>query len=92
MACSRVSRVLRQMREGAERLLEGPHGLAVGRPRQGLLPRLPAVRQGLLPHLPPQGMVGQPFHLLGHPVPGERLQGLDDAGMQRPPPLLEQLS
>ena len=74
--------LLRQMREGAERLLEVPHGLAVGRPRHGLLPRLPAVRQGLVPHLAPQGMVRQAFDLLGHPVPGERLQGLDDAGVQ----------
>ena len=90
MACSRVSRCLRQMREGTERLLEVPHGLAVGRPRHGLLPRLPAVRQGLVPHLAPQGMVGQAFDLLGQPVAGERLEGLDDAGVQRPPPLLEQ--
>ena len=90
MACSRVSRCLRQMREGAERLLKVPHGLAVGRPRHGLLPRLPAVRQGLVPHLPPQGMVGQAFDLLGHPVPGERLEGLDDAGMEHPPSFLEQ--
>jgi hypothetical protein len=28
--------------------------------------------------------------LLGHPVPGERLQGLDDASMERSPPLLEE--
>ena len=35
-------------------------------------------------------MVRQPFDLLGHPVPGERLQGLDDAGMEHPPPLLQQ--
>ena len=90
MACSRVSRCLWQMREGTERLLEVPHGLAVGRPRQGLLPRLPAVYQGLVPHFAPQGMVGQAFDLLGHPLSGERLQGLDDAGMQRAPPLLEQ--
>jgi hypothetical protein len=34
-------------------------------------------------------MVRQTFDLLGQPVPGERLQGCDDAGMQRPPPLLE---
>ena len=86
---ARVAR-LRQMREGTERLLEVPHGLAVGRPRQGLLPRLPAVRQGLVPHLAPQGMVRQAFDLLGHPVPGERLQGRDNAGMQHPPPLLQQ--
>ena len=82
--------LLRQMREGTERLLEVPHGLAVGRPRHGLLPRLPAVRQGLVPHLAPQGMVGQAFDLLGQPVPSERFQGLDDAGMQRSPPLLQQ--
>ncbi len=32
--------------------------------------------------------MGQAFDLLGHPVSGERLQGLDDAGMERSPPLL----
>ena len=78
------------MREGTERLLEGPHRLAVGRARQGLLPRLPAVRQGLVPHLPPQGMVRQPFDLLGHPLPSERLKSLDNTRVQYPPPLLEQ--
>ena len=78
------------MREGTERLLEVSYGLAVGRPCQGLLPRLPEVRQGLVPHLPPQGMVGQAFDLLGHPVPGECLEGLDDAGMEHPPSFLEQ--
>ena len=35
-------------------------------------------------------MVGQPFDLLGQPVGIERLDGLDDAGVQRPPPLLQQ--
>ena len=75
---------------GPERLLEGPHGLAVGRPRHGLLPRLPAVGQGLVPHLAPQGMVGQAFDLLGQPVSGERLEGLDDARMERPPALLQE--
>ena len=59
---ARVAR-LRQMRENTERLLEIPHGLAVGRPRHGLLPGLPAVGQGLGPHLTPQGMVRQPFDL-----------------------------
>ena len=67
--------------EGAERLLEGLHGLAIGRPCHGLLPRLPAVRQGLVPHLASQGMMRQAFDLLGHPVPGERLKGLDDPGV-----------
>ena len=35
-------------------------------------------------------MVGQPLDLLGQAVPGERLDGLDDAGVQHAPPLLEQ--
>ncbi len=35
-------------------------------------------------------MMRQAFHLLGHPVPGEPFQGFDDAGMQRPPPLVQQ--
>jgi hypothetical protein len=78
------------MREGTKRLLEVPHGLAVGRSRHGLLPRLPAIRQGLGPHLAPEGMIGQPFHLLGHLISGKRLQGRDDPGMECPPPLLEQ--
>ena len=90
MACSQCGALLRQMRQGAERLLEIPHGLAVGRLRHGLLSRLSAVRQGLVPHLPPQGMVRQAFDLLGQPVPSERLEGLDDPGVQHPPPLLEE--
>jgi hypothetical protein len=49
---------LRQMCEDAERLLEARHGLAIGRPRHGLVLHLPAVRQGLVPHLAPQGMMG----------------------------------
>ena len=35
-------------------------------------------------------MVGEPFDLLGQPVGIERLEGLDDTGMQGPPPVLEQ--
>ena len=35
-------------------------------------------------------MVGQAFDLLAHPVPGRAFQHLDDAGMQRPPSLLQQ--
>jgi hypothetical protein len=82
--------LLWQMREGTERLFEGPHGLAVSRPRQGLLPRLPAVHQGLVPHFAPQGMVGQAFDLLGHAVGRERLKSLDDAGVEYPPPLQQE--
>src|SRR5262245_51819997 len=78
------------MRQGAERLLVVFYRLAVGRPCQALLPCLPAVCQSLVPHLAPQGMMRQAFDLLSHPVPGERLQSLDDTGMQHPPPLLKQ--
>jgi len=35
-------------------------------------------------------MVGQALDLLGHPISSERLEGLDDAGMQRPPPLQQE--
>jgi hypothetical protein len=34
--------------------------------------------------------VGQAFDLLGHLVSDKRLQGLYDAGMEHPPPLLEE--
>ena len=50
--------VLRQMREGTERLLEIPHSLTVDRPRHGLLPRLSAVRQRLSPPPPASGGPG----------------------------------
>jgi hypothetical protein len=33
-------------------------------------------------------MMGQALDLLGYPVSGEGLQGFNDAGMQRPPPLM----
>ena len=80
----------RQMLERAERLLEGPHRLTVGRMRHGFLSRLPAIRQGLVPHLAPQGMMGQAVDLLGHPVSGEHFHSRDDPGMEHPPPLLQQ--
>src|SRR5438128_9048397 len=82
--------LLRQMREGIERLLEIPHSLAIGRLRHRLFSRLPAVRQGLVPHLTPQGMRGQTFDLLSQTVPSKRLKGLDDAGMERPSTLVQQ--
>jgi hypothetical protein len=59
-------------------------------PSHRFLPCLPAVRQGLVPHLAPQGMVGQEFDRLGHPLSGEHLESLDDPGVQCPPSLLEQ--
>src|SRR5262249_10749115 len=78
------------MWEGAERLLEVPHGLAVDRPRHGLLSSLPEVHQGLVPHFARQGGMRQAFDLLSHAVPSERFESLDDLGMEHPPSLLEQ--
>src|SRR5262252_8425267 len=70
-----------EMLECTERLLEVPHSLTVGGPHHDLLSRLPAVCQSLIPHLALQGMMSQAVDLLGYPVPGERLQGFDDAGV-----------
>ena len=82
--------VLGQVREGLEGLLEGGHRLAergaVVGPGAGLL----AVGHGLVPHLAPQGMVRQAFDLLGHPLGRERLEGLDQARVQPPPPLQQE--
>src|SRR5262245_22855736 len=78
---ARVAR-LRQMREGAERLLEGPYRLAVGRPRQGLFACLPTVGHGLVPDFAPQGMIGEPFRLLGETVGIELFDGGNDAGVE----------
>ena len=82
--------VLGQVREGLEGLLEGGHRLAergaVVGPGAGLL----AVGHGLVPHLAPQGMVRQAFDLLGHPLGRQRLEGLDQARVQHPPPLQQE--
>jgi hypothetical protein len=79
--------VIGQVREGLEGLLEGGHGLAecgaVVGPGTGLL----AVGHRFAPHLAPQGMVRQAFGLLGHSLGYERLEGLDQAPVQHPPPL-----
>ena len=81
---------LGEMAEGPERLLQVGDGLAVGRPRHGPEPRLAEIGDRLLPQLPAQGVVGQPLDLLGEALGREPLDGLDDAGVQGAPPLLEQ--
>src|SRR5215831_8251461 len=82
--------VLGQVREGLESLLEGGHRLAEGGAVVGPGAGLPAVGDGLVPHLAPQGMVRQALHLLGSLIPGACLEGLNKAGVQPPPPLLEE--
>ena len=69
---------LREMSEGTERLLRRDDRLAVGRPRQGLRPGLPAVAHGLVPPLAQEGMVGEPFDVLEQPVGVTPFEGGDD--------------
>src|SRR5215510_7500059 len=73
--------VLIQVRKCLEGLLKVGHRLAERGPVVGPGPGLPAVGDGLIPDLPPQSMVRQALDLLGYSVPGERLKGLDDAGV-----------
>jgi hypothetical protein len=81
---------LRQVLESLEGLLKGGHGLAEGGAVPGPGASVVAVGHGFVPHLAPEGVVGQPVDLLGHPLPGERLHGLDNQGMQRPPSLQQE--
>jgi hypothetical protein len=79
------------MRQGSERLLEVPHGFTVGRPRYGLLSRLPAVCQGLVPRFTPQGVVRQALNLLGQAVGSEAFESIHYAGVVHAPPLSRRL-
>ena len=78
------------MREGLEGLLEVSHRLAergtVVGPGTGLL----AVGHGLVPHLAPNGMMGEPFHVLIEMIGMELLHRLDEAGVERASTILEQ--
>ena len=58
--------------------------------RQCLVARLAAVGDGLVPHLAPQGMVRQPFHLVGEPVGIVLFDGCDNAAMEQALPLAQQ--
>jgi hypothetical protein len=78
---------LREMREGCQGLLEARHDLSQGRARIRLGTGLPTVRHRLVPDLAPEGMLGQPFRLLGQTVGIEPFAGVDDAGVQGPAPL-----
>ena len=89
MACS-CGATLGEMRQGDQRLLEARHRLPTGRACQRLVARLVAVGHGLVPHLAPQGMVGQPFHLVGEPVGIALFDSRDDTAMQQALPLAQQ--
>src|SRR5262245_41191528 len=78
------------MREGAERLLEGPHSLTMSRPRHSRLPRLAAVCYSLVPHLTSQGMVGQTVDQVASTLPGVGFEGRDNLRVQVTPPLRQE--
>ena len=82
--------VLGQVCEGLEGLLEGGHRLAERGAVEGSGASLLAVCHGFVPHLASQGMVRQALDLLSYPVPGEDLKRLDNARVERPPPLQQQ--
>ena len=56
---------LRELGQDMQGLLIIRHGFAVGRARRGLAPGLPEVGYGFVPDLALQGMMGQPFDLVG---------------------------
>ena len=81
---------LRELGQDMQGLLIIRHGFAVGRARRGLAPGLPEVGYGFVPDLALQGMMGQPFDLVGQTVGREPLDDLNEPGVQGPPPLLHE--
>ena len=81
---------LGEMRQGHQRLLEARHRLPTGRACHRLVAGLAAVGHGFVPHLAPQGMVRQPFHLVGEPVGLALFDGRHNAAMEQALPLAQQ--
>ena len=80
---------LRKVLEGSERLFEEDHRLPIGRAGHGFVSSLAAVAQRLVPALSSLGVVGQALDVLGKSVGIERLDGGDDARVQRLAAFLE---
>ena len=72
---------LRELGQDMQGLLIIRHGF-VGRARRGLAPGLPEVGYGFVPDLALQGMMGQPFDLVGQTVGREPLDDLNELGVQ----------
>jgi hypothetical protein len=70
------------MREGTERPLEIPYGLAMGRLCHSLLPGLSAIHQGLVPHLTLGKVMGQLRIMLLQPVLVQVFDGLSHGPVQ----------
>src|SRR3990172_666671 len=80
----------RETPERDQRLFEARRRLTVSRTRGRLGTGLAEIRHGLSPKLTPEGVVGQPFHMLDQAVGKESLNRLDDPRVEGPAPLLEQ--
>jgi len=62
----------------------------MGRTGQRLVARLAEVSDRLVPHLTAQGMVRQPFHLVGEPVRLALFEGRHNTAMEQALPLAQQ--
>jgi hypothetical protein len=78
-----------QMLQNRQRLLEIAGRLPVGRSCQCLRASVTQVRDCLLPDLTAHRMMGQPLDVLAQPVGIRTLDGIDDADVNGPAPLLE---
>ena len=84
-----VDRV-RQPCQRGQGVFEPRHGFAM-RPAGGRLStRLARISHSVLPCLTPERVVGQPLDVLGQAIAMERLDGLHDPRVERPPALVEQ--
>jgi hypothetical protein len=79
-----------QVREGIERLLEVRDSFVRGRATTRPGTRLLEIRRCLVPDLGPQAMVSEPLDVLGEPVAMQHLDGVHQAGVECPTPLLQQ--
>ena len=81
---------LGQLVKRGQGLLEEGDGLAVGRSRPCFLCCLPQVGRRAIPQCPAHRMVSQPLDMLDQTVPVERLDRIEDPGVEDALPVLEE--
>ena len=81
-------RLLWEMPERVERLLEMGHRLPMGRALRRLRSGLVEKGDGFLPYLAPDRVIGQPLDVLREPLGVEALDRLDGPGVEGAPALL----
>src|SRR5207247_4629267 len=85
-------RMLREMPERVERLVETGRRLPMGRARRGLPSGLVEKGDRFLPHLAPERVVGQTLDVFREPLGVEAFDGLDDPGVESAPALVQEAS